>query len=82
MLPLLATRAGLDVQIETGLASHHRRFGPSSGFWLPETKIDRKSSPTLGEIFRDQLTSKGLPKEVTAEAIDADLAKDSVKNLY
>jgi 1,4-alpha-glucan branching enzyme len=36
VLPLLATRAGLDVQIETGLASHHRRFGPSSGFWLPE----------------------------------------------
>jgi len=54
----------------------------ASGFWLPETKIDRKSFPTLGEIFRDQLTSKGLPKEVTAEAIDADLEKDSVKNLY
>lgn len=36
ILPLLATRAGLDVQVETGLASHRRRFGPASGFWLPE----------------------------------------------
>lgn len=36
VLPLLATRAGLDTQIETGLASHRRRFGGSSGFWLPE----------------------------------------------
>jgi hypothetical protein len=54
----------------------------ASGFWLPETKIDRKSFPTLGEIFRHQISSRVLPKEVTAEAIDADLAKDSVKNLY
>lgn len=36
VLPLLATRPGLDVQIETGLASHRRRFGESAGFWLPE----------------------------------------------
>jgi len=36
VLPLLATRAGLDVQIDSGLASHHRRFGESAGFWLPE----------------------------------------------
>lgn len=36
VLPLLATRAGLDAQVTTGIASHRRRFGPSSGFWLPE----------------------------------------------
>lgn len=36
VLPLIATRAGLDVQVASGLASHRRRFGPSSGFWLPE----------------------------------------------
>ena len=36
VLPLLATRAGLDIQIDAGLASHRRRFGSSSGFWLPE----------------------------------------------
>lgn len=36
VLPLLATRAGLDTQVGSGLASHRRRFGESSGFWLPE----------------------------------------------
>jgi PPOX class probable FMN-dependent enzyme len=54
----------------------------ASRLWQPETKIDRKSFPTLGEIFRDQLDNRGLPKEVTAEEIDTSLAKDSVKNLY
>lgn len=36
VLPLLSTRAGVDVQIGAGLASHRRRFGESRGFWLPE----------------------------------------------
>lgn len=36
ILPLLATRAGLDLQISAGTASHERRFGWNGGFWLPE----------------------------------------------
>jgi len=37
VLPLLATGAGLDLQIATGIASHRRRFGEwTGGFWLPE----------------------------------------------
>lgn len=36
VLPLLATRAGVDAQISAGRASHARRFGGSAGFWLPE----------------------------------------------
>ncbi len=36
VLPLLATRAGLDAQVASGLASHRRRFGETDGFWLPE----------------------------------------------
>ncbi len=36
ILPLLATRAGIDLQITTGTASHERRFGWTGGFWLPE----------------------------------------------
>jgi len=36
VLPLLATDRGIDLQVETGLASHARRFGSSPGFWLPE----------------------------------------------
>src|SRR5262249_6143084 len=36
VLPLLATNEGLRMQVETGIASHRRRFGWEGGFWLPE----------------------------------------------
>jgi 1,4-alpha-glucan branching enzyme len=37
LLPLLATDAGLRLQLATGAASHQRRFGRwSGGLWLPE----------------------------------------------
>jgi 1,4-alpha-glucan branching enzyme len=37
VLPLLATDAGIRLQVQTGIASHERRFGGSrGGLWLPE----------------------------------------------
>jgi 1,4-alpha-glucan branching enzyme len=36
VLPLLATRAGLRLQLDAGIQSHRRRFGWDGGFWLPE----------------------------------------------
>ena len=37
VLPLLATTAGLRLQLETGIAAHRRRFGHwHGGLWLPE----------------------------------------------
>jgi 1,4-alpha-glucan branching enzyme len=37
LLPMLATDAGLRLQLTTGTASHLRRFGDwGGGFWLPE----------------------------------------------
>ncbi len=36
VLPLMATREGMWLQIETGVRSHRRRFGWGGGFWLPE----------------------------------------------
>jgi 1,4-alpha-glucan branching enzyme len=37
LLPLLATDAGIRLQVVTGTAAHERRFGAwSGGFWLPE----------------------------------------------
>ena len=36
VLPLLATRAGLRLQLDAGLRSHRRRFAWDGGFWLPE----------------------------------------------
>lgn len=36
VLPLLATRPGLRLQLDAGARSHRRRFGWEGGFWLPE----------------------------------------------
>ncbi len=36
LLPLLATRAGLRLQLHAGIRSHRRRFGWDGGLWLPE----------------------------------------------
>jgi 1,4-alpha-glucan branching enzyme len=36
LLPLLATPAGLRLQLDAGIRSHRRRFGWDGGFWLPE----------------------------------------------
>jgi 1,4-alpha-glucan branching enzyme len=36
VLPLLATRQGLRLQLDAGVRSHRRRFGWDGGFWLPE----------------------------------------------
>jgi 1,4-alpha-glucan branching enzyme len=36
VLPLLATREALRLQLDAGIRSHRRRFGWEGGFWLPE----------------------------------------------
>jgi 1,4-alpha-glucan branching enzyme len=36
VLPLLATREGLRLQLDAGIGSHRRRFGWDGGLWLPE----------------------------------------------
>src|ERR1700712_5732113 len=36
LLPLLASDAGLRLQLDAGIRSHRRRFGWDDGFWLPE----------------------------------------------
>jgi 1,4-alpha-glucan branching enzyme len=37
VLPLLASDSGIALQLQTGVASHRRRFGDwEGGFWLPE----------------------------------------------
>ena len=36
VLPLLATREARMLQIDAGVRSHRRRFGPPRGIWLPE----------------------------------------------
>lgn len=49
VLPLLATEGGRRLQIDAGLRSHRRRFGPPSGFWLPECAYEPGLESLLAE---------------------------------
>src|SRR4030095_12634412 len=50
LLPLLATDAGLPLQLGTGIASHRRRFGGwDGGLWLPECAYSPGLEPVLAE---------------------------------
>ncbi|HEY6522605.1 MAG TPA: 1,4-alpha-glucan branching protein domain-containing protein [Solirubrobacteraceae bacterium] len=50
ILPLLPTDAGALLQVQTGVASHRRRFGGwHGGFWLPECA----HAPWLDELLED-----------------------------
>jgi 1,4-alpha-glucan branching enzyme len=50
VLPLLATDAGVRLQLETGIASHRARFGAwHGGFWLPECA----HAPWLDELLEE-----------------------------
>jgi 1,4-alpha-glucan branching enzyme len=51
LLPLLATDAGVELQVATGIASHRRRFGAwGGGFWLPECGYADWLGPALGDL--------------------------------
>ena len=51
VLPLLATDAGVELQVATGVASHQRRFGAwGGGFWLPECAHRSELDPLLREL--------------------------------
>jgi 1,4-alpha-glucan branching enzyme len=50
VLPLLATDAGLRLQVGTGIAAHERRFGAfGGGFWLPECAYEPGLERDLSE---------------------------------
>jgi 1,4-alpha-glucan branching enzyme len=50
VLPLLATDAGVRLQVRTGVASHRARFGGwAGGFWLPECAYAPWLDPLLEE---------------------------------
>jgi len=49
VLPLVGTIAGRRLQIDAGLRSHERRFGPTDGFWLPECAYRPGIEPLLAE---------------------------------
>jgi 1,4-alpha-glucan branching enzyme len=50
LLPLVATDAGLRLQLATGVGSHERRFGAfGGGFWLPECAYEPGLERELAE---------------------------------
>jgi 1,4-alpha-glucan branching enzyme len=49
VLPKLASREGRRLQIDAGLRSHERRFGPTAGFWLPECAYEPGLESLLAE---------------------------------
>ena len=79
ILPLLATRAGLRLQLETGISSHRRRFGSfSGGFWLPECAYEPGLEHELARhgastFVVDQTRAHGLgaPEQLEPVATEA-----------
>ncbi|HEY4428718.1 MAG TPA: 1,4-alpha-glucan branching protein domain-containing protein [Solirubrobacteraceae bacterium] len=62
VLPLLATDAGVRLQVQTGVRSHRRRFGDwRGGFWLPECA----HAPTL-ELPLEQAGVSAVCVELTS----------------
>jgi len=50
LLPLLASDAGMRLQLATGIAAHERRFGEwGGGFWLPECAYSPGLERELGD---------------------------------
>jgi 1,4-alpha-glucan branching enzyme len=50
VLPLLATRPGRLLQVDSALRSHTRRFGHPRGFWLPECAYEPGLEHLLAEF--------------------------------
>lgn len=68
VLPLLATDAGVRLQLRTGIDAHRRRFGEwDGGFWLPECAHD----PALD----------GLLEEAGVHAVCVDLTDTGIDPL-
>ena len=50
VLPLLLSDSGIELQVQTGIESHRRRFGEwAGGFWLPECAYAPWLDPLLEE---------------------------------
>ena len=75
ILPLLATDAGLRLQLRTGVAAHTRRFGGwGGGFWLPECAyvpgLERELADAGVEAFCvDQTRAHGLGAAAQLEPV-------------
>src|SRR4029450_825043 len=66
----LETRPGARLQMDAGLRSPRRRFGPTGGFWLPECAYEPGLEWLLGEHgitwFRPGQSAPGPPADALA----------------
>ena len=68
VLPLLATDAGIDLQLATGIGSHRRRFGGwDGGLWLPECAY----APALDDALARHGVRRFCVDQTTAFGIGA-----------
>jgi 1,4-alpha-glucan branching enzyme len=76
VLPLLATREGMRLQLDAGIRSHRRRFGWDGGFWLPECAYApglewRLAEEEVGWFCTDQSAQEGPLEALTPVATEA-----------
>jgi 1,4-alpha-glucan branching enzyme len=79
LLPLLATDAGLRLQLATGVASHVRRFGEfGGGLWLPECAytpgLERDLADHGVRVFcvdQTEVHGRGAPEQLEPVATEA-----------
>ncbi|MFN2616029.1 MAG: 1,4-alpha-glucan branching protein domain-containing protein [Thermoleophilaceae bacterium] len=79
LLPLLATDAGIELQLGTGIASHERRFGSfGGGFWLPECAYAPEVERYLGDhgvrafcVDQTHVHGHGAPQHLLPLATEA-----------
>jgi 1,4-alpha-glucan branching enzyme len=69
VLPLVATAPGRRLQLDAGLRSHRRRFGATSGFWLPECAYSAGIERLLAE------------RELRAFCVDQSASEPSLASL-
>lgn len=79
VLPLLATSAGLHLQLAAGIASHERRFGSHpAGLWLPECAYEPGLERDLAEhgvgvfcVDQTDVLGLGSPEQLEPVRTDA-----------
>ena len=80
VLPMLATDAGLRLQVGAGVAAHKRRFGESwgGGFWLPECAYEPGLERDLAEhgvrvfcVDQTDVHGRGAPEHLEPVATEA-----------
>ncbi len=78
VMPLVATVPGRRLQIDAGLRSHRRRFGPARGFWLPECAYEPGIERLLAERGLEWFVSDQSAHEPAPESLAPATARNAM----